>query len=283
MVLRLGLHVSIQGNLDEAIYRATERGCNTMQLFTRNPRGWRYKPLDLNVVERFIDRLWTSEIQPVFAHMPYLPNLASAYKDVYMKSVESLTVELNRCSQLGIPYLVTHLGSNLGTGKKAGLVRIVNALNSALGQSEGKTMALLENTAGSANSMGSTFEDIQRVIEGVGKDERVGVCLDTCHAFAAGYDLATSTGLRRTLQRFNEVVGLSRLRLVHLNDSKGGLRCRWDRHDHIGLGKIGEDGFVNILASPLGELPLILETPVDERRNDVGNLGKVRELVNRLT
>ncbi len=283
MVLRLGLHVSIRGNLDEAIDRAVEKGCNTMQLFTRNPRGWRYKPLDLKVVECFIDRLCASDIQPVFAHMPYLPNLASPSKDVYLKSVESLTVELNRCSQLKIPYLVTHLGSDLGTGKKAGLMRIVNALNSALGQFEGKTVTLLENTAGSTNSIGSTFEEIQHVIEGVRKDERVGVCLDTCHAFAAGYDLATSTGLKRTLQRFNEVVGLNRLRLVHLNDSKGGLRCRWDRHDHIGLGKIGEDGFINILASPLGEFPLILETPIDERRNDVGNLYKVMELVNRLT
>jgi len=278
MVLRLGVHVSIQGELDEAVDRALEKGCNTMQLFTRNPRGWRYKSLDSEIVERFIAKWGASDIEPVFTHMPYLPNLASAREEVYEKSVKSLAVELDRCGQLEIPYLVTHLGSNLGSGKEAGLKRIIEAINTALGQSKGETVILLENTAGSENSMGSTFEEIQRVIEGIEEKERVGVCLDTCHAFAAGYDLATSIGLGRTLRLFAEVIGLPRLRLVHLNDSKGGLRSRWDRHEHIGLGKIGEEGFINILASPLGELPLILETPIDERRSDLDNLQKVREL-----
>lgn len=276
--MRLGVHVSIQGELDEAVDRAIDRGCNTMQLFTRNPRGWRFKPLDPKIVECFIAKRGAYDIQPVFSHMPYLPNLASARKDAYEKSVESLTAELGRCAQLEIPYLVTHLGSSLGSGKEAGLERIVSAINSALRQSKGGTMVLLENTAGSRNSMGSTFEEIQRVIEGVEEQERVGVCLDTCHAYAAGYDLATFRGLGRTLRRFDEVIGLHRLKLVHLNDSKGGLRSRWDRHEHIGLGKIGEDGFMNILASPLKGLPLILETPIDECRSDVDNLQKVREL-----
>lgn len=278
MDLRLGLHVSIQGELDESVDRAVERGCNTMQFFTRNPRGWRFKPLDPEIVECFIAKRRASGIQPVFGHMPYLPNLASAREDVYEKSVESLSVELSRCVQLEISYLVTHLGSGLGSSKEAGLGRIVDAIDSAFRQSKGGTMILLENTAGGKNSMGSTFEEIQRVIEGIEERERVGVCLDTCHAFAAGYDLATPRGLDRTLRRFDEVIGLPRLRLVHLNDSKGGLRSRWDRHEHIGLGKIGEDGFTNILKSPLGGLPLILETPIDERRDDVGNLEKVREL-----
>lgn len=276
--MRLGLHVSIQGELSEAVDRAIERGCNTMQLFTRNPRGWRFKPLDPETVEHFIQKRGTFDIQPVFAHMPYLPNLASARRDVYEKSVESLTVELSRCTQLKIPYLVTHLGSNLGSGKEAGLERIVVAINSALRQSRVDTTVLLENTAGGENSMGSTFEEIQGVIEDVEKQGRIGVCLDTCHAFAAGYDLATPRGLGRTLRRFDEVIGLSRLKLVHLNDSKGGLRSRWDRHEHIGLGKIGQRGFANILASPLRTLPLILETPIDERRSDVDNIQKVREL-----
>jgi len=279
--LRLGVHVSIQGELDEAADRAVEKGCNTMQLFTRNPRGWSFKLLDPKIVECFIEKRGSFDIQPVFAHMPYLPNLASARKDVYEKSVESLTVELGRCTILEIPYLVTHLGSNLGSGKEAGLKRIVDAINSAFRQLKGEAMILLENTAGSRNSMGSTFEEIQRVIGSVKEQERVGVCLDTCHAFAAGYDLATPKGLGRTLLRFDEVIGFHRLKLIHLNDSKGGLRSRWDRHEHIGLGKIGENGFTNILASPLGGLPLILETPIDERRNDIDNLQKVRALAQR--
>jgi deoxyribonuclease-4 len=281
MVLRLGLHVSIQGELDEAFDRAKEKGCNTMQLFTRNPRGWNYRPLDAKIADCFKNKQATFDIEPIVAHMPYLPNLASARKDVYEKSVESLMVELGRCAQLEIPYLVTHLGSNLGSGKEAGLKRIVDAMNQALDQSMGETMTLLENTAGSRNSMGSTFEEIQHVIEKVDKTERVGVCLDTCHAFAAGYDLATPRGLARTLSRFDEVIGLHRLKLVHLNDSKGGLRSRWDRHEHIGLGKIGENGFVNILRSPLGDRPLILETPIDENRSDIGNLQKTRDLASR--
>lgn len=278
MVLKLGLHISIQGKLDEAIDRTVERGCNTLQLFTRNPRGWSYRPLNLEIVDRFIKKNEVFDVKPIFAHMPYLPNLASAHTDVYDKSVKSLTVELDRCAQLEIQYLVMHLGSNLGAGKKAGLNRIVNALNLAFSNSKGYTTALLENTAGSTNSMGSTFEDIQKVIEGVVENDRIGVCLDTCHAFAAGYDLATLRGLKLTLERFDKVIGLHRLRLVHLNDSKGGLRSRWDRHEHIGLGKIGEEGFLNILSSPLVERPLILETPIDERRSDVENLCKVREL-----
>jgi len=275
MDLRLGLHVSIEGELDEAFDRAASKGCNCMQLFTRNPRSWNHKPLDEKVVECFIFKLRTTNIQPVFVHMPYLPNLASAKKDVYEKSVESLARELDRCAQLEIPYLVTHLGSSLGSGKSVGTARITNAVNTAFSHSRGEVILLLENTAGSKNSVGSTFEDIRRVIEGISDEVRVGVCLDTCHAFAAGYDLATYEGLRRTLQRFEQVIGLRRLKLVHLNDSKGGLRSGWDRHEHIGLGKIGEKGFVNILNSALGERPLILETPIDETRSDIENLEKV--------
>jgi deoxyribonuclease-4 len=278
LALRLGLHVSIQGELDEAVDRAVQRDCNTMQMFTRNPRGWGYRPFDEGVVACFKEKLADSGISPVFAHMPYLPNLASPRSEVYERSVETLRVELDRCALLGVPYLVTHLGSSLGAGKEAGLKRIIDAIEVAVGGSKGAAMILLENTAGSSNSMGSTFEEIRRVIDGVGQRSRIGVCLDTCHAFAAGYDLATSDGLKNVLRRFDDVLGWERLRLVHLNDSKGGLRSRWDRHEHIGLGRIGKTGIMNLLASSLGRLPLILETPIDERRDDVGNLREVRGL-----
>ena len=276
--LRLGLHVSIEGELDQAVDRALERGCNTMQMFTRNPRGWQFKALDPSVIECFGTKLAGSGIEPVFSHMPYLSNLASPKEAVYSLSVKALKAELKRCIQLRIPYAVTHMGSDLGLGKVAGLKRIVVAINSALEESPGETVVLLENTAGTKNSMGSSFEDVRRVLDAIAQSERVGVCLDTCHAFAAGYDLVTPTAIERTLGRFKDVIGLNRLKVIHLNDSVGGLGSHLDRHEHIGLGKIGEDGFRNILRSPLRRLPLILETPIDQRRSDVGNLQKVREL-----
>ena len=276
--LRLGLHVSIEGEIDQAVERALERGCNTMQMFTRNPRGWQFKELDSDLVECFRTKLEGSGIEPVFSHMPYLPNLASPKEEVYALSVKSLKVELQRCTQLRIPYVVSHMGSNLGLGKTAGLQRIVAAINSALQESPGETVILLENTAGTKNSMGSTFEDTRRILDRIVERKRVGVCLDTCHAFAAGYDIATPTAIERTLERFRDVIGIDMLKVIHLNDSIGGLGSHLDRHEHIGLGKIGENGFRNILHSPLGRFPLILETPIDERRSDIGNLQKVREL-----
>jgi len=185
---------------------------------------------------------------------------------------------LHRCERLKIPYLVTHLGSHLGAGKSEGFERIANAINLALSHSSNEVMLLLENTSGTKNSMGSTFEDIRRVIDSIRDQKHVGVCLDTCHAFAAGYDFLTPEAVTRTLECFENAVGMDRLRIVHLNDSKGGLRSHLDRHEHIGLGRIGEQGFRNILSSPLGRLPLILETPLDERRSDLGNIQKVREL-----
>jgi deoxyribonuclease-4 len=166
----------------------------------------------------------------------------------------------------------------LGLGKAAGLKRIVDAINTAFSMVTGKTVLLLENTAGTRNSMGSSFEDIRKVIDGITFTNRVGVCFDTCHAFAAGYDLTGRRAVANVLALFDSFLGLDRLKLVHLNDSVAGLRSRLDRHDHIGLGAIGETGFQAILRSEFGCRPLIMETPIDERRSDVENLMKVREL-----
>jgi deoxyribonuclease-4 len=276
--MRIGFHVSISGAVDEAVDRAAAAGCNTFQIFTRNPRGWGFKPLDFDEVERFREKVKRHGMSPVFDHMPYLPNLASSRPRIYRLSVNSLKAELKRCYELRIPYLVTHLGSHLGSGKACGLRRIIDAVNEAFSEDVGGAVLLLENTAGTRNSMGSSFEDIRRVVDGVNRPDRVGVCFDTCHAFAAGYDLRTKGAVSGVIERFNEVIGWERLRLIHLNDSKGGLRSRSDRHEHIGLGKIGEEGFRSILRSEFGKLPLILETPVDERRSDLENLKEVREL-----
>ncbi|MCD6155270.1 MAG: deoxyribonuclease IV [Candidatus Verstraetearchaeota archaeon] len=276
--MRLGLHISISGTIDKSVDRAYEKGCNTFQIFTRNPRGWRSRELREEEVEAFIEKVKAYGMDPVFGHMPYLPNLASPREDVYKKSVNSLISELNRCWKLKIPYLVTHLGSHLGAGKEEGFRRIINAINFAFSNDKGEVMLLLENTAGTKNSMGGAFEDIQYIIEHIEHADRVGVCFDTCHAFAAGYDLRTREALEETLKKFDEIIGFEKLKIVHLNDSKGDLGSRIDRHEHIGMGRIGEEGFKQILRSRLVEYPLILETPIDKRRSDVENLNKVREL-----
>ncbi|MCS7373652.1 MAG: deoxyribonuclease IV [archaeon GB-1845-036] len=276
--MKLGLHISISGTIDKSVDRAYEKGCNTFQIFTRNPRGWRSRELREEEVEAFIEKVKAYGMDPVFGHMPYLPNLASPREDVYKKSVNSLISELNRCWKLKIPYLVTHLGSHLGAGKEEGFRRIINAINFAFSNDKGEVMLLLENTAGTKNSMGGAFEDIQYIIEHIEHADRVGVCFDTCHAFAAGYDLRTREALEETLKKFDEIIGFEKLKIVHLNDSKGDLGSRIDRHEHIGMGRIGEEGFKQILRSRLVEYPLILETPIDKRRSDVENLNKVREL-----
>ena len=276
--MRLGIHVSIQGSIDQVVDRGLERGCNTFQMFSRNPRGWHSKKLASEVLERFKNKLMESGIWPAFIHTPYLVNLASPKDDIYAKSVDLLKDELRRAADLGVPYIVTHLGSHLGYGKMGGFRKIIEAVNDSLSSVENEVILLLENTAGTKNSMGSSFEDVEHILSRIEVRERVGVCFDTAHAFAVGYDLVSRGAVKYTLQRLDEVVGLEALKLVHLNDSKGGLGSRLDRHEHIGLGMIGEQGFRNILHSRLGKLPLILETPIDERRDDLGNLEKVREL-----
>ena len=276
--MRLGFHVSISGSIDKAVDRASEKGCNTFQIFTRNPRGWQFKGLIQEETEAFIEKVERFEMDPVFGHMPYLPNLASPQEDTYKKSVESLITELTRCGKLKIPYLVTHLGSHLEAGKPAGFERIINAIDTALSTMSGDVLLLLENTAGTKNSMGGSFDDIQYIIEHLDKPMHVGVCFDTCHGFAAGYDLRTEDAVKATIEKFDEVIGFEKLKVVHLNDSVGDLDSHVDRHEHIGMGKIGEEGFKNVLRSRLGQLPLILETPINNRRTDWDNLKKVREL-----
>jgi len=275
--LRVGFHISIYGSIDRAVDRAAELGCNTFQIFTRNPRQWKSTELAPETAKAFSDKVRIHDMKPVFAHMPYLPNLASPRDEVYKKSVKTLTSELERCRRLEIPYLVTHLGSHLGAGMQTGFTRLINGINQAFKVTDGGVTLLLENTAGTRNSMGSTLEDIQHIIEQLPHPERAGVCFDTSHAFAAGY-LKTQETVEATVIKIDEVIGFEKLKLVHLNDSKGDLNSRIDRHEHIGMGKIGEEGFRNVLASRLGTLPLIMETPKDARRSDVGNLRKVKEL-----
>jgi deoxyribonuclease-4 len=278
-MVRVGCHVSIAGSVDRAVGRALERGCDTFQIFSSNPRGWKSRELKPDEIAAFKTKVRDAGLDPAVAHMPYLPNLATPKSNVYQRSVETLARELRRCEMLDIPYLVTHLGSHLGEGREEGIARFTRGMDRALEDAGGTTMLLLENTAGTANSIGGTFEDIGEIIGGSGNRDRLGICFDTCHAFAAGYDIATAAGLEATVNALDTSIGRERIKLVHVNDSKGECGSHLDRHEHIGLGAIGEEGFSRILRHPLFHaLPLICETPVDARRDDAENIRVVRDL-----
>jgi len=277
-MVTVGVHVSIAGSLDLAVDRAKDAGCDVFQIFSRNPRGWASKPLSDADADLFRAKVKTTGILPV-DHMPYLPNLASPKPEIYEKSVATLTAELDRCGRLGIPYLVTHLGHHLGDGIAGGRMRVIKAITMALEGADNEVMLLLENTAGEKNSVGSSFEHIRAIMDGLPFKGRIGICFDTCHAFAAGYELRTAEGLDETIAQFDDQVGLRHLRVIHLNDTKGDRGSGLDRHEHIGMGFIGENGFRRILRhKTFTSLPLVCETPVDDRRDDRGNIAKVREL-----
>ena len=275
----LGAHVSISGSIDKAVDRAKELGCTTFQIFTRNPRGWVAKPLKKDEVEKFREKMEKHGYKIAAAHMPYLPNISSPIKQSHQKSVKSLIEEVERTGRLGLQYLVVHVGSHLGKGLSNGIKQAAKAVNTALSKVDNDVMILLENMAGQKNSVGSRFEDIRRILDLIEYPDRVGVCLDTCHAFAAGYDFRTRKAIDQTLKDFDQIIGLKRLKVVHVNDSKGGLGSSIDRHEHIGLGKIGTKGFRELLHHPvIRPLPLILETPVDSRGNFATNLAKLKKL-----
>lgn len=277
--LRIGTHVSIAGSIDKAVDRAADIGCNTFQIFTRNPRSWKMKELNTDEVGKFKEKVTMHKIYPSFVHMPYLPNLASPKKDLYSRSIESLQIELARCNVLNVPYLITHLGSHLGSGERSGIGRVVDAINESLTEINNDVIILLENTSGYKNDVGGRLEDIGYVIGEVSDKKRIGFCLDTCHAFTAGYDIRTVHGVSYILEEIEEMIGLDKLRVIHLNDSKEDFNSKKDKHDHIGLGKIGLSGFEAILKNDkFSKVPFILETPIDERRDDLGNIRRVREI-----
>ena len=279
--MQVGVHVSISGSIDKAVDNAVTLGCTAFQIFTRNPRGWKAKPLGTADIASFKEKLAKSKIDrfATVAHMPYLPNLASPEDDPFAKSMNSLIDEVKRCSKIGVPYLVAHLGSHKGAGDKKGIEKLVKAFTKAAADTPENVMLLLENTAGQKNSVGSDFEQLGMILSQLKPAKRFGICFDTCHAFSAGYDLRTDKSASETLGKFGKAIGFEHLKIVHLNDSKGELGCNLDRHEHIGLGRIGEKGLAQIIKSINSKrIPIILETPIDDRRDDMGNLKKVKEL-----
>jgi len=278
--MQVGAHVSISGSVSNAVNNAIERKCSAFQIFTRSPRSWFAKELQPVDVNEFKDRLSSSDIDrfATTAHMPYLPNLSSPDKEGYDKSIKTMIKEVERCNTLGIPYLVTHLGSHRGTGEEKGIKRLVDALNK-VAETEADVTILLENTAGQKNSVGSEFKQWAEIFSKCKQKNRFGVCFDTCHAFAAGYDLRKKQNVEKTLKEFDELIGFENLKILHLNDSKGMLNENRDRHEHIGLGQIGEDGMSQIIRiMNKKKIPMILETPIDDKRDDFGNIEKVKLL-----
>ncbi len=279
--MQVGLHVSIAGSIDKAVDNAVATECTAFQIFTRNPRGWAAKPLSNTDATNFKEKLAKSKIDRLatVAHMPYLPNLSSPDEDPFARSLDSLIDEVKRCSKLGIPYIVAHLGSHKGKGDQKGIEMLVKAFTKAAVDTPDDVMILLENTAGQKNSVGSDLDQLGSILSQLKPAKRFGICFDTCHAFAFGYDMSTEKGAAATLEKFDTAIGFEHLKILHLNDSKGELGSNLDRHEHIGLGHIGEKGMKYIIkAINRKKIPIILETPIDERRDDVGNLNKVKEL-----
>ncbi len=271
--------MSIAGGLDLAFERGEAAGCTAMQIFTANASRWRGKPVTEKAAQAFKARWETSPIGPVFAHDSYLINLATQDPGLWEKSKQAFLDELQRCDNLGLTGVVMHPGAHLGAGEEAGLARVRSAFEDVLAQTSANGMILIENTAGQGTYLGGPFSHIATLLKGFPR-QRFGVCFDTCHACAAGYDLSTDAGYRATMDEFAELIGFDRLRAFHVNDSMKACGSRVDRHAHIGEGAIGRAGFRNLMQDArLAHIPKILETPKgDNGVMDRQNLALLREL-----
>jgi deoxyribonuclease IV len=306
-MVKIGFHVSIAGNISNSIDNILKIGCNTFQIFSRSPRKWSTKPLKEEDIENFRKKKDENKFDSdsIFVHMPYLPNLASSNERLHKRSTSVLTEEIERCELLQISYIILHLGTHGGSDGNQGIKQLVNACKFAIEnyhetnlknnnskKIKNKTSSLkksvgiiLENNTGKKNSIGSQFDELAIILDKVKssvdmRSTSVGICLDTCHAFVAGYDLRTQDKVYETLDILNDQVGLKNVKVLHLNDSKGNLNSNHDLHEHIGLGKIGIDGFKSILNDKrINKVPIIMETPIDRRRNHLGNLKVVKDIV----
>ncbi len=278
--MQFGCHVSISGGLDKAIERGVKLGCEAIQIFASNPRGWRVSPLRTEDVARFKQARLDSGISVVVVHSTYLVNLASPNPEIREKSYLRFREDLERTGQIGAEYLVLHPGSHGGAGLEAGIDRVAEAFNRVRQESQVLSTVLLEIEAGGGTEIGGSWDNLCRIRDKIAEaEEWVGLCLDTCHSFAAGYDLRTLQGWEEVLNTINERCGLSALKLIHANDASGKLGDHLDRHAHIGHGNIGHAGFTAMVAQPeLAGLPVILETPEDELGNFATNLDTLREI-----
>jgi deoxyribonuclease-4 len=273
--------MSAAGGVSKAVSAAVGLGCETLQLFTKNPNSWDARPLADDQVRVFRRAIGTSGLKFATAHDSYLINLAAPDDGLFQKSIDAFTEETHRAEALGLAYLVTHPGAHTGSGEEAGLARAIAALDAVRARCRGyRVRVLLETTAGQGSTIGYRFEHLRAILDGVKDASWLGVCLDTCHVFAAGYGLGTRDEFDATFAEFERAVGLSELKLLHLNDSVGGFDSRVDRHAGLGLGEIGLDAFRLLVTDPrFAALPMILETPKEDDAGtamDPVNLGLLR-------
>jgi deoxyribonuclease-4 len=278
----LGAHTSINGGVSTAVDLAEKLGFTAMQIFTKNNNRWYSKELNENEIEKFRMRLESSKIKFVVAHDSYLINLCSKELEMLNKSRDSFLDELKRCELLGIPHLNFHPGAHLGLGEEGGIKIIAESLNIAHANTKGyKVSSMIEATAGQGSSLGYKFEHLQKIIELVDDKSRMTVCIDTAHIFAAGYDIRNASNYNKVIDEFDNIVGLEKLKCMHMNDSKKPLGSKVDRHEHIGKGFIGLEGFTNIMNdNRIMHIPKILETPKGkEQLEDLANLKILKSLI----
>ena len=284
--MRIGCHTSISGSLEKAALKAAEIGANTFQIFSTSPRMWRASVHGDQEVKLLQNAREKYALQPLVIHSNYLINLASCSEELRLKSVASFRDEIQRGMTIGAEYLVVHPGNCRGHTIEQGIVAVVRSLaEAAAGLDTGALTVLLENTAGSGEALGSRFEELALMrdcalqVTGL----RVGFCIDTCHCHSSGYDLATAAGLRKTAAEIERLLGFENVKVIHANDSKTPFNSRVDRHENIGEGSIGKDGFRRIVTHPkLREKPFILETPVDEEGDDQRNIETMKRLATRV-
>ena len=280
--LLLGAHMSISGGVHTAVDRAASIGCTALQVFTKNNNQWNGKPFNAADISEYKRKIAAAGIAPVVSHDSYLINLCASNPEILKKSRAAFVDELERCEQLGIPLLNFHPGAHVGAGEEEGIKKICETLNIAHDHTTGFTVkSVIEATAGQGTTLGYSFEQLRAIIDGVDRPERVAVCIDTCHIFAAGYDIATEQGYEKTFLEFDAVVGLDRLAAFHINDSKKEMGSHVDRHEHIGKGAIGLTGFRLLMNDArFAQIPKILETPKSEDlHEDVENMNVLKSLL----
>jgi len=277
----LGAHMSIRGGVSMAVERARSIHCTAMQIFVKNNMQWFARPLSRAEIRAFLDHVQRGELLSVFGHANYLINLAATNPQFHANSIRALSEELVRADQLELPFLVLHPGAHLGAGEEAGLEKIVGSIDEVFRKiPKAKTKIALEITAGQGSCIGYRFEHLAHIIQNAREPERLRVCLDTAHLFAAGYDISNERSIGRTFRDFDRIIGRDRLIAIHVNDSKTGRGSRVDRHEHIGKGRIGLDAFRFIMRSPrFRKIPKVLETPKGkDLAEDVMNLKTLRQL-----
>lgn len=278
----LGSHMSVRGGIFTAFERGTAIGCSTMQVFVKNSNQWVGKPLTAEDIRNYKTAEAKASIAPVVAHAAYLINLCAVDQGVLRRSRAALEDELRRCEALGILGLIVHPGAHMGAGVEAGVAGVAASINYVHRRTPGlRTLTVLETTAGQGTTVGSRFQELSSILAQIEETPRIGICIDTCHLFAAGYPIHSLEGWESTLRKLDSIIGMERLVAVHVNDSKKGLGSRVDRHEHIGRGMLGETCFRNLMNDPrLARVPKILETEKSEdMHEDVRNMRFLRSLL----